>query len=79
MGNHYHLLMETPEANLSSGMRWLQATCFGSEEFRQGLLEKFDSFSTGAGTSEKKQEARTPLFDDVSRGYFGAASIFKAF
>ena len=26
MGNHYHLLMETPEANLSSGMRWLQAT-----------------------------------------------------
>jgi len=26
MGNHYHLLMETPEANLSSGMRWLQST-----------------------------------------------------
>lgn len=26
MKNHYHLLLETPEANLSSGMRWLQAT-----------------------------------------------------
>ncbi len=26
MGNHYHLLMETPEPNLSSGMQWLQAT-----------------------------------------------------
>ena len=26
MGNHCHLLIETPEANLSSGMRWLQAT-----------------------------------------------------
>jgi REP element-mobilizing transposase RayT len=26
MGNHYHLLVETPEANLSSGMRWLQST-----------------------------------------------------
>lgn len=26
MGNHYHLLLETPEANLSSGMKWLQGT-----------------------------------------------------
>ena len=24
MGNHYHLLLETPEANLVDGMRWLQ-------------------------------------------------------
>ncbi len=26
MGNHYHLLMETPEANLVAGMKWLQGT-----------------------------------------------------
>lgn len=26
MGNHYHLLLETPEANLVDGMRWLQST-----------------------------------------------------
>lgn len=26
MGNHYHLLIETPEANLVAGMRWLQGT-----------------------------------------------------
>ncbi len=26
MGNHYHLLIETPEANLVSGMRWIQGT-----------------------------------------------------
>lgn len=26
MGNHYHLLLETPEANLASGMKWLQGT-----------------------------------------------------
>jgi REP element-mobilizing transposase RayT len=26
MGNHYHLLMETPHANLAAGMRWLQST-----------------------------------------------------
>lgn len=26
MGNHYHLLLETPEANLVTGMKWLQGT-----------------------------------------------------
>lgn len=26
MGNHYHLLLETPEANLAFGMKWLQGT-----------------------------------------------------
>jgi len=26
MGNHYHLLIETPEANLVTGMKWLQGT-----------------------------------------------------
>jgi len=24
MGNHYHLLVETPEGNLVAGMKWLQ-------------------------------------------------------
>ena len=26
MGNHYHLLLETPEPNLVAGMRWFQGT-----------------------------------------------------
>ena len=26
MGNHYHLLLETPEPNLVDGMQWLQST-----------------------------------------------------
>ncbi|MEI6891515.1 MAG: transposase, partial [Pontiella sp.] len=26
MGTHYHLLLETPEANLVAGMKWLQGT-----------------------------------------------------
>ena len=26
MSNHYHLLLETPEPNLVSGMKWLQGT-----------------------------------------------------
>lgn len=27
MSNHYHLFIETPEANLVAGMQWLQNTC----------------------------------------------------
>jgi hypothetical protein len=26
MGNHYHLAIETPQANLVAGMTWLQGT-----------------------------------------------------
>jgi putative transposase len=26
MGNHFHLVVETPEANLVAGMRWLLST-----------------------------------------------------
>ena len=26
LGNHYHILLETPEANLVVGMQWLQST-----------------------------------------------------
>ena len=34
MGNHYHLLLETPEANLVDGMRWLQGTYTKRFNFR---------------------------------------------
>ncbi|AKJ63425.1 Transposase [Kiritimatiella glycovorans] len=26
MSNHYHVLLETPEANLVAGMKWFQGT-----------------------------------------------------
>jgi putative transposase len=26
MGNHYHILVETPEPNLVAGMKWMQGT-----------------------------------------------------
>jgi len=41
MSNHYHLLLETPEANLVAGMKWLQGTYtqrFNSTHKRQGHL-----------------------------------------
>ena len=38
MPNHYHLLLETPEANLSSGMQWLQGTYSTRFRVRHGLV-----------------------------------------
>jgi len=37
MGNHYHLLVETPEANLVDGMKWLQNTYTRRFNVRHGL------------------------------------------
>ena len=41
MGNHYHLLLETPEPNLVAGMKWLQGTYtqrFNRRHGRTGTL-----------------------------------------
>lgn len=36
MGNHYHLLIETPQANVSAGMQWLNGT------YAQGFNRRYD-------------------------------------
>ena len=38
MGNHYHLLLETPEPNLSVGMKWLQSTYTSRYNHRHQLF-----------------------------------------
>lgn len=43
MGNHVHLLIETPEANFAAGMQWLHghyARCFNRQHVRRGHLFK---------------------------------------
>jgi putative transposase len=77
MGNHYHLLLETPEANLVAGMKWLQGTYtqrFNGRNKRWGHLfqgrykalvvdgESGDYFSTLAGYIHLNP-ARAKLFD----------------
>lgn len=37
MGNHYHLLLETPEGNLVAGMKWLQGTYTQRYNRRHGV------------------------------------------
>ncbi len=41
MGNHYHLLVETPEGNLVAGMKWLQGTYTQRHNARQQGLRAF--------------------------------------
>ncbi len=36
MADHYHLMVETPEANLVTGMKWLQNTVSGWLNVRHG-------------------------------------------
>ena len=47
MSNHYHLLLETPEANLVAGMKWFQASLEAPEAER----------STEAGGGLANQDA----------------------
>jgi len=35
MDNHYHLLIETPEANLVTGMKWFQGTY--TQRYNEGV------------------------------------------
>ena len=37
MSNHYHLLLQTPQANLVAGMRWFQTTLTGRFNRRHRL------------------------------------------
>ena len=38
MGNHYHLLVETPKANLVAGMKWFLGTYTGRFNWRHKLF-----------------------------------------
>jgi REP element-mobilizing transposase RayT len=77
MGNHYHMLLETPEPNLVAGMKWLQGTYTQRFNFRhkqcghlfQGRYKalvidggKGNYFSTVAGYIHLNP-ARARLFD----------------
>jgi REP element-mobilizing transposase RayT len=50
MGNHYQLVIETPEANLVAGMQWLQNTDTRRFNVRHRLWGRlFGAFQSGVG------------------------------
>jgi putative transposase len=60
MGNHYHLVVETPEGNLVKGMQWFQTTWTVRHNIRHGLVGhvfggryKAIVVETGGGDREK--------------------------
>ena len=59
MTNHYHLLIETPDGNLSKGMRQLRHQVFlGSESFVENLRRKLPR---DRDLSEVPRAQRRPL------------------
>jgi hypothetical protein len=72
MGNHFHLVIETPQPNLPTGMEWRRREdlrgefkrvergwCLGGEQFRQELLEQVKTRSGPSHFGEAVQEAET--------------------
>ena len=57
MGNHYHLLLETPEPNLSVGMKWFQSTYtqrFNSRHKVFGHLFHYSAVPDSSASSRKR-------------------------
>jgi REP element-mobilizing transposase RayT len=63
MANHYHLLLETPEANLVAGMRWLQGT----------YTQRYNGRHQLCGPLFQGRYKASPV---DSRGYFGLVSTY---
>ena len=70
MNNHYHLLLETPEANLVAGMKWLQGT------YTQRYNSRHEIFGHVGGTEFKERMlamVEQPLRQGRSGSYSGEA------
>ena len=70
MSNHYHLMVETPEANLVAGMRWPQNSYLRAD----GSEAELDSRQTGDAQRCKCQPTSSPV---PSVQIIQAASCFK--
>ena len=65
MGNHYHLLLETPEPNLVAGMKWLQGT----------YTRRFNGRHAGFGHLFQGRY-RALVVDGQEGSYFGDVSTY---
>ena len=65
MGNHYHLLLETPEANLVAGMKWFQGT----------YTQRFNARHQQTGHVFQGRYKAIPI-DAAGAEYFGRVSRY---
>jgi REP element-mobilizing transposase RayT len=73
MGNHYHLLLETPEANLVNGMKWLQGTYtqrYNARHRKRGHLfqGRYRAIPVAADTAEYFQVVSNYIHLNPARG-----------
>jgi REP element-mobilizing transposase RayT len=68
MGNHYHLLVETPEANLCDGMRWFQGTF-------TNRYNRYNRFNREIGHLYQGRY-KSLIVDSDSPGYFRQVSSY---
>lgn len=66
MSNHYHLLMETPEANLVAGMKWFQGT----------YTQRFNTMFECRGHLFQGRYKALPVETDGNEAYFAAAANY---
>jgi len=66
MGNHYHLLLETPEANLVEGMKWLQGT----------YTQRFNSRHKLCGHLMQGRYKAIPVDRGAGEGYFSTVANY---
>jgi putative transposase len=65
MGNHYHLLVETPEGNLVAGMKWFQGT----------YTQRYNSRHTVFGHLYQGRY-KALVVDGAAGNYFGVVSTY---
>lgn len=66
MSNHYHLLLETPEANLVAGMKWFQGT----------YTQRFNAMSKCRGHLFQGRYKALPIEADKGGSYFRAVGNY---
>jgi hypothetical protein len=57
MSNHYHLLIQTPDANLVEGMKWLQSTFAGAKCLASGAASNGDVELVSSRVSRYRRES----------------------
>jgi hypothetical protein len=66
MGNHYHLLLETPEPNLVAGMKWLQGT----------YTQRFNALFSQRGHLFQGRYKAHPVQTEEGLNYFRQVSTY---
>jgi len=78
MSNHYHLMVETPEANLVAGMRWLQNSYLRADGSEAELIADKLAMRSAANVSQQVRRyraCRSSRLPAALKGYLQSVRI----